>query len=67
MAFKEELYHGIADVYSDTHRDGLDRVIKVLTQAANVSPSGVLGRHARVPVKQGTCHHFANEGRLPWK
>jgi hypothetical protein len=66
-AFKDEVYHGVADIYADVHRDGLDRVTKVLAQAASVQPSGVLGRHARVPVKQGTCHHFANEGKLPWK
>jgi hypothetical protein len=67
VTFKDDLYHGVADIYSDTHKDGLERVTKVLSQAASVLPSGVLGRHARVPVKQGVCHHFANEGRLPWK
>jgi hypothetical protein len=66
-AFKEEIYHGVVDIFTDVHRDGLDRVTKVLAQAASVQPSGVLGRHARIPVKQGTCHHFANEGKLPWK
>jgi hypothetical protein len=65
--FKDELYHGVADIYGDEHKDGLERVTKVLAQAASVLPSGVLGRHARVPVKQGVCHHFANEGRLVWK
>jgi hypothetical protein len=67
VTFKDELYHGVSDIYADTHKDGLDRVTKVLAQAATVLPSGVLGRHARVPVEQGACHHFANEGRLPWK
>jgi hypothetical protein len=64
--FKDDLYHGVADTYLDQHQDGLARALKVLTQAAQVSPSGVLGLYAKVPVKQGTCHHFANEGRLPW-
>jgi hypothetical protein len=67
LTFKEELYHGVVDVYTDTHKDGLERVTRVLAQAASVLPSGVLGRHARIPVKQGACHHFANEGRMPWK
>lgn len=67
VAFKNDIYHGVVDVYSDGHKDGLERVIKVMGQAANVQPSGVLGKHARVPVKQGTCHHFANEGRMPWR
>jgi C-terminal domain 6 of the ABC-three component (ABC-3C) systems len=67
VTFKEELYHGVADIFADNHKDGLERVTKVLAQAASVLPSGVLGRHARVQVKQGTCHHFANEGRWAWK
>lgn len=65
--FKDDLYHGVADTYRDQHPDGLARALKVLTQASQVSPTGVLGRYAKVPVKQGTCHQFANEGLLPWK
>ena len=63
MTFKDDLYHGVADAYRDQHPDGLARVLKVLSQASQVSPAGVLGRYAKVPVKQGTCHQFANEGR----
>jgi hypothetical protein len=67
VTFKDDLYHGVADTYLDEHPDGLARVLKVLTHASVVAPSGVLGRYAKPPVKQGTCHQFANEGRLPWK
>ncbi|MEI8703295.1 hypothetical protein LRP31_34285 (plasmid) [Mesorhizobium mediterraneum] len=65
--FKDEVYHGVSDVYTESNGGGLERVTRVLSQAATIQASGVLGRHARVQVKQGTCHHFANEGRLPWK
>jgi len=67
VAFKDDVYHGVVDVYGDSHRDGLDRVNKVMTQAAQVPASGVLGTHAGPAVKQGTCHHFANDGLMPWK
>jgi hypothetical protein len=67
VRFKDDVYHGVIDVYTDDHKDGIERLNKVLSQAATIQPSGVLGTHARVPVKQGTCHHFANDGRLPWK
>jgi hypothetical protein len=67
VAFKDDVHHGVVDVYGDNHRDGLDRVNKVLAQAAQVSASGVLGTHAGPAVKQGTCHHFANDGLMPWK
>ncbi|WP_085968860.1 ABC-three component system protein [Bradyrhizobium yuanmingense] len=67
VAFKDDLYHGVVDTHRDRHSDGLARVLRVLAQASQVSPAGVLGRYAKVPVKQGTCHQFANEGRLPWR
>ncbi|MGL9620222.1 hypothetical protein QRQ56_19575 [Bradyrhizobium sp. U531] len=67
VTFKRDLYDGVADTYRDQHHDGLARVLRVLAQASQVSPAGVLGRHATVAVKQGTCHQFANEGRLPWR
>ena len=31
---------------------------------AQVPASGVLGTHAGPAVKQGTCHHFANDGMI---
>lgn len=65
--YKEDMYQGVVDVHGKACVDGLERVGNVMAQAAVVSPSGVLGKHARVSVKQGSCHHFANEGRLPWK
>jgi hypothetical protein len=67
IAFRKDVYHGVVDVYREDHRDGLERVNKVMGQAAAVSAFGVLGKHAGPAVKQGTCHHFANEGKMPWK
>lgn len=68
--FKDEVYHGVVETHGEKHADGLDRVSKVMKQAAVLQPSGVLGKYAGPQVKQGTCHQFANEGlkgRLPWK
>lgn len=65
--FEKDIEHGIFDVYSGSHLDSLARIDAVLAQAATVQPSGPLGPHARVSVKQGVCHHFANDGKLPWK
>lgn len=62
-----DIFHGIIDVHRTKHDDSLARADAVMAQAANVNPSGVLSRYARVPVKQGICHHFANEGRLVWR
>lgn len=64
--FKDEVYHGVVETYGDHHADDWARLKEVMKQAVVVQPSGVLGKHAGPQVKQGTCHQFANEGRLPW-
>lgn len=64
---RDDVYHGIHDVHAAIHPDALDRVRAVMSQAALLQPSGTLGRHARVPVKQGLCHHFVHERDLKWK
>lgn len=66
IAFKEEIYHGVVETHGDDHADGLVRLRQVMRQAAILQLSGILGKHAGPQVKQGTCHQFANEGRLPW-
>ncbi len=67
VTFEDEIYHGVVDVHEREHPNTLARVDEVMAQAAQVRPSGVLARYARVQVCQGVCHHFANEGRLSWK
>ncbi|MBR1121740.1 hypothetical protein JQ628_09480 [Bradyrhizobium lablabi] len=64
---RDDIYHGVTDTHTAKHDDSLARANAVMSQAANIQPSGVLSRHARVPVKQGICHHFANEGKLKWR
>jgi hypothetical protein len=64
---RNDMLHGVAEAHGATHPDALTRANAVMQQAANVQPSGVLAKHARVPVKQGICHHFANEGKLKWR
>jgi hypothetical protein len=65
-ALRHDIRQGTAEVHRQNYQDALARVDAVMTQAANLQPSGVLSRYARVPVKQGICHHFANEGKLTW-
>lgn len=65
-AFTKDLYHGVIDTYNAVHDDALKRVDAVMIQAANSQPAGLLGKHARNPVKQGFCHHFANDGTWSW-
>lgn len=65
--FKDEIYHGVIEIHDEDHENGLARLRQVMRQAAILQPSGILGKHAGPQVKQGTCHQFANEGRLPWQ
>ncbi|MBZ4370223.1 ABC-three component system protein [Corallococcus sp. AS-1-6] len=63
---EDDIFHGVIDTHGSVHSTTLKRVEAVMTQAANVQPSGPLAKYARVPIKQGYCHHFANEERLKW-
>lgn len=67
QALRRDMLHGVIETHAANHPDSLARVDAVMTQAANVHPSGALAKYARVPVKQGICHHFANEGELRWR
>jgi hypothetical protein len=67
ITLEDDIYHGVIDTHRRHHPDTLARIDEVMSQAARLHVSGVLGRHARTPVRQGVCHHFANEGRLQWK
>lgn len=64
--FRDEIYLGVVDVHEGAHVNRYARLAQVMQQAALVQASGVLGKHASAPVKQGTCHLLANEGLLPW-
>jgi hypothetical protein len=66
-ALRHDIHHGTAEAHRQDYPDTLARVDAVMTQAANVHPSGALSRYARVSVKQGICHHFANEGKRVWR
>lgn len=64
--FENDIYHGVFDTHDSKHPDTMTKIAAVMNEAKSVSVSGVLGKYSRVPVKQGFCHHFANDGRLPW-
>ena len=64
-AFQNDVYHGVIEVYVETHTSRLHRVDAVMKHAGLTHVS-LLGRSSRIPVRQGMCHHLANEGRLPW-
>ena len=66
ITFENDIFHGVFDTHSLTYPDAMEKIAAVMTEAKNVPISGVLGKYARVPVKQGIVHHFANEGSLPW-
>jgi hypothetical protein len=63
--FREDVYHGVIEVYSGSHPSRFERVQTVMKHAG-VLQVALLGRASRTPVRQGMCHHLANEGRLKW-
>lgn len=67
VGFDQDIHDGVVDVYSRPRSDRLHRHDEVMIQASSIKPAGILGHHSTVSVRQGTCHHFVNEGRLSWK
>ena len=61
--FKNDVYYGVIEVYHETHASRLQRVDAVMKHAGQTQVS-LLGRLTRIPVRQGMCHHLANEGLL---
>lgn len=63
--FREDVFHSVVEVYEEDHVSPLHRVNAVMKHAGQ-TPLSLLGRQTRVPVRQGLCHHLANEGRIKW-
>jgi hypothetical protein len=63
--FRQDIYHGVIDVHRQSHPSKLERLNAVMRHASTL-PAGLVGRVVRVPVKQGMCHHLANEGLMKW-
>ncbi len=53
--------------HEDNYDDALGRHDAVMTEAGKLVLSAPLGQHARVTVKQGYCHHLANDGKMTWR
>ena len=63
--FQDDVYHGVVEVYAETHPSRLHRVDAVMKHAGltHASPYSAGQPGFR---KTGMCHHLANEGRLKW-
>jgi hypothetical protein len=65
--FRKDVQFGVVDRWNASAADTLARVETVMELAGTVMPAGPLAKYAHVPVKQGMCHHFANDGEMSWK
>ena len=65
--FRKDVHFGVVDAWNATTPDTLARVETVMKQAGTITPAGPLAKYAHVPVKQGMCHHFVNDGEMSWK
>ena len=69
-ALKDETFDGVKDTARQTHPNGYERMLAVMTQAVNApvtnyilssSPYWISGK-----IKKGVCHHLVNDGKLKW-
>jgi hypothetical protein len=67
LTFTGDVLHGVIDTFRRSHATRLHRLEAVMERAGGV-PMSLLGRDTRIPVRQGMCHHHANdeEGPLKW-
>lgn len=65
--FEKEIKKGIKPTLLLDYPDSFQRMCTVLSEAGKLQPSGKLAIHGKVEVKQGYCHHFANENALNWR
>lgn len=66
-AFRKDIQFGVKEKWDASATDTLSRIESVMSHAAIVTCGGPLSKYAYVPVKQGICHHFVNDGELTWK
>jgi len=66
-AFEREVFKGIKPSLFLPYNNSFERMCSVLSDAGKIQPSGKLALHGKVDVKQGYCHHFANQERLNWR
>lgn len=65
--FRRDIHYGVVDRWNRPSTDTLARVETVMDHAGTILPAGPLAKYAHIPVKQGMCHHFVNDGELSWK
>ncbi|MEZ9885545.1 ABC-three component system protein [Vibrio sp. 10N.222.55.B11] len=65
--FEKEILKGIRPTLRLKYKDSFECMCTVLSEAGKLQPSGKLAIHGKIDVKQGYCHHFANEDRLNWR
>lgn len=64
--FRRDIHYGVVDRWNEPAPDTLARVQAVMKQAGTITPAGPLAKYGHVPVKQGMCHHFVNDGEMSW-
>jgi hypothetical protein len=65
--FVDEIYDSVQPVCAKDHSKSSQRLHEAMAQAAVVKTTSILDPTAKPRVKQGACHHLANEDRLKWK
>ncbi len=66
-SFEKEIISGVISTSLMKYSNAFECMCKVMEQAAIITPSGKLSPHAKIDVKQGYCHHFANIDKLNWR
>lgn len=64
--FSDDIFDLIDPIVKQNHPNGFERLNECLSKAGSFQPNGILAPHARPKVKQGICHHLANNRKVKW-
>ncbi|AMB44071.1 ABC-three component system protein [Methylobacterium sp. AMS5] len=64
-AFQRDIYLGVIGIHRRVHATGYQRLCAVMDHASLMA-TAIGGTLVRVTVRQGVCHHLANDGKMKW-
>lgn len=65
--FQQQILDAVSPLLKKGHADGVERLADVLITAGVAEPANLLSRQAKIRMKQGVCHQWANADRLRWR
>lgn len=64
---EDDIYDGIFEVLYDEHKNSFSKMNKTLIKSTSIENHGLLSKYLNSKIKQGICHHLANDDKIDWE